>query len=141
MESIERGIHSIDEHTKQAIEKHKELLAKTIFDTAKESNVSLQSFENQCLKIFPDIDSIGTDNEELFNPHTVIEFREGKSYKVMETWNKENGILPDRKIMGKYYVDNLSSNSQLDEYTSKKTYYIPYRNTRVNSFNADIRQS
>ena len=73
MESIEKGIQNIDERTKNAIEKHKELLAKTIYDTANKTKVSLQSFENQC-KNFADIEKIGImSNKHLI--HTVIEFR------------------------------------------------------------------
>ena len=48
-----------------------------------------------------------------------IEFRDGKSHQVMESWNKVDGILPNRKVMGKYYVDKLKKN-ELDENTSKK---------------------
>lgn len=128
MESIEKGIQNIDAHTKNAIEKHKELLAKTIYDTAKKSKISLQSFEKQCLKIFPNIEKIGIDSNELFNPHTVIEFREGKSHQVIESWNKTDGLLPNRKVMGKYYVDKMKNQTQLDENTSDKMYYIPERN-------------
>ena len=138
MESIERGIHTIDEHTKNAIQKHKEILAKTIFDTAKKSNVSLQSFEKQCLKIFPNIDSVGTDDVNIFNPHTVIEFREGKSYQVIESWNKDDGLLPDRKTMGKYYVDKLKNDSELGKNISKKKYYIPEHNASYSSFYGNI---
>ena len=132
MESIEKGIHNIDLHTKNSIEKHKDLLAKTIYDTASKAKVSLQSFEKQCGNIFSDIDSIGVDEQQAFNPHTVIEFREGKSHQVLESWNKTYGLLPNRKVMGKYYVDELN---ELDENTSKKTYYVPEKNSKSDTLN------
>ena len=135
MESIEKGIHNIDLHTKNSIEKHKELLAKTIYDTASKAKVSLQSFEKQCGRVFSDIDSIGLDEQQAFNPHTVIEFREGKSHQVLESWNKTYGLLPNRKVMGKYYVDKL--NNELDENTSKKIYYIPERDHKSDHFNSN----
>ena len=135
MESIEKGIQNIDQHTKSAIEKHKELLAKTIYDTANKAKVSLQSFEKQCGKIFPEIDSIGVDEQQAFNPHTVIEFREGKSYQVMELWNKTDGLLPNRKVMGKYYVDKMKNKNQLDKNTSEKMYYIPENNYKQDHMN------
>lgn len=138
MESIEKGIQNIDEHTKNAIEKHKELLAKTIYDTANKTKVSLQSFENQCKRIFADIEKIGIDEQQAFNPHTVIEFREGKSYQVMESWNKIDGLLPNRKVMGKYYVDKIKKN-ELNENTSKKMYYIPESNHKQDFMNTNSR--
>ena len=134
MESIEKGIHNIDLHTKNSIEKHKELLSKTIYDTANKAKISLQSFENQCDKIFTDIDSIGVEDQQAFNPHTVIEFRDGKSYQVFESWNKTSGLLPNRKVMGKYYVDKIKKN-ELDENTSKKMYYLISSNRRYERFN------
>ena len=139
MESIEKGIHNIDQHTKNSIEKHKELLSKTIYDTANKAKVSLQSFENQCRKIFTDIDSIGVDEQQPFNPHTVIEFRDGKSHQVMESWNKTDGLLPNRKVMGKYYVDKIQKND-LDENTSKKMYYIPEKGIKSDTLNCQQEQ-
>ena len=40
----------------------------------------------------------------------------------MESWNKIDGLLPNRKVMGKYYVDKIKN--ELNENTSKKMYYI-----------------
>ena len=137
MESIEKGIHNIDLHTKNSIEKHKELLSKTIYDTANKAKISLQSFENQCDKIFTDIDSIGVEDQQAFNPHTVIEFRDGKSYQVFESWNKTSGLLPNRKVMGKYYVDKIKKN-ELDENTSKKMYYLIHSDRKYDRFNNNI---
>ena len=57
MDTIEQGLLRIDEHNASAIQKHKDLLAKTIFETAKKSKVSLKTFEKQCSDIFTDISS------------------------------------------------------------------------------------
>ena len=109
MESIEKGIHNIDLNTKKLIEK-------------------------QCCNIFSDIDSMGVDEQQAFNPHTVIEFREGKSHQVVESWNKTYGLLPNRKVMGNYYVDKIKKN-ELDENTSKKMYYVPEANLKSETLN------
>ena len=105
MDSIEKGIQSIDEQTKKAIQKHKDLLAKTLFETAKKSNNSSSSFDKKNYKVFEGLDKIGREEKKVFNPHTVVEFRDGKAYQVIDTWNIDDGILPNRKVMGTYYVD------------------------------------
>ena len=97
-------------------------------DTSTKNTICLQSFEKQCLKIFPNIEEIGIDEKQVFNPHTIIEFREGKSHQVIESWNKTDGLLPNRKVMGKYYVDKMKNKTQLDENTSEKMYYLPKTN-------------
>lgn len=108
MDSIEKGIQSVDEHTKQAIQKHKDILAKTIFETAQKSSRSTNSFDTNCRKIFTEANTIGKEDPAPFNPHTVVEFRDGKSYQVMDSWDKDMGLLPHRKVMGTYYVDRLN---------------------------------
>jgi len=110
MDSIEKGIRDIDQHTKTAIQKHKAILAKsffdpTIYETAEKSNKSSSGFDRSCKRIFADVDSIGEVDAAAFNPHTVVEFRDGKSHQVIEDWDKDYGILPNRKVTGTYYVD------------------------------------
>lgn len=105
MDSIEKGIQSIDEQTKNAIQKHKELLAKTIFETAQKSNSSSASFDKNCSKHFNGLDDFEKLDFSVFNPHIVVEFRDGKAHQVIDTWDKTEGILPNRKVMGTYYVD------------------------------------
>lgn len=105
MDCIEKGLQSIDTQTKSAIQKHKELLAKSIFETASKSNSSSASFDKKSYKVFEGLDQIGREESKAFNPHTVVEFRDGKAFQVIDTWDEVNGILPNRKVMGTYYVD------------------------------------
>ena len=105
MDCLEKGIHQIDEHTKNAIQKHKDILANTIFKTAQKSNNSATLFDKNMKKIFSDLDNMGQENNVPFNPLTVVEFRDGKAFQVIDHWDKEVGILPSRKIMGSYYLD------------------------------------
>lgn len=46
-----------------------------------------------------------TTQSPAFNPKFVIEIKDGKGNKVIDTWDNIIGILPDRKVMGKYYID------------------------------------
>ena len=119
MDTLEQGIQNIDKLTKESIKKYEDLLAKTLYDTAQKSNNSSQSFDRNCNKIFKDAKDFGTRNNELFNPHTVVEFREGEAYQFIETWDKYNGILPNRKIMGTYYVD-VGNDKTVSYYESDK---------------------
>lgn len=107
MDTIEKGIIDIDEHTKSAINKHNELFAKTLFESANKSIKSSNSLDSNYKKIFNELDTIGKLDNDLFNPDTVVEFRDGKSYQVIESWDEIDGILPNRKVMGIYYVDEV----------------------------------
>jgi hypothetical protein len=50
---------------------------------------------------------------EPFNPNTVVEFRDGKVFgdadnkcnKIIEEWDNDIGLLPNRQVMGNYYID------------------------------------
>ena len=105
MDTLEQGIQTIDAHTQQAIKKHKDILAQTIYNTANKSNKSAINFDKQYNKYFTESESLGVTDGLPFNPHTVVEMRNGKSNQVIDTWDKGEGILPDRKVMGEYYVD------------------------------------
>ena len=135
METIETGIQNIDAHTNEAIQKHKDLLAKTIFETAKKSKMALKTFEKQCADIFTDVNQIGTESTEAFNPHTIVELRDGKCHQVIDNWNKTDGILPDRKVMGKYFIDVVPKfDEKVNENESKKKYFVPNNNTIYDYF-------
>jgi len=107
METLEKGLQNIDQHTKDAIKKHNDILTKTLFDTAQKSNQSSEKLDLNSKKVFPEASSFGKVNEEPFNPNMVVEFREGKSYQVIKDWNKIKGILPNRKVMGTYFLDKI----------------------------------
>ena len=40
-----------------------------------------------------------------FNPTTVAEFREGKAHQVIEGWDRETGILPERIVHEQFHID------------------------------------
>lgn len=105
MEFVERGINNVQEHMKESIQKHNEIFAKTIYDTAKKSNQCSTSLDRGFHKTFTDSNSMGVDETEPFNPKAVFEFKDGKATDVIETWDETLGILPNRKVMGNYYID------------------------------------
>ena len=105
MEFVERGINNVQEHMKESIQKHNEIFAKTVYHTAKKSNQCSTSFDRGFHKTFTDSDSMGVDGIESFNPKAVFEFKDGKATDVIETWDETLGILPNRKVMGNYYID------------------------------------
>ena len=105
MDTIEQGLLRIDEHNASAIQKHKELFANSIYKSAQISNTCCYNLDLDFKKNFPEIETLGVSETEPFNPTTVVEIRDGKGYQVLDTWDKTDGFLPNRKIMGKYYVD------------------------------------
>ena len=105
MDTIEQGLKRIDEHNISAINKHKELLSKAISESANISNKCSQNLDNEFIKIFPEINELNNTEISIFNPVTVIEFRDNKAYQIIDTWNKDNGLLPERNVMGEYFVD------------------------------------
>jgi hypothetical protein len=105
MDTIELGLKRIDEHNTSAINKHKELLSKAITESASISNKCSKNLDNEFKKIFPELDKLNNIETNIFNPITVIEFRDNKAYQIIDTWDKDNGLLPERKVMGEYYVD------------------------------------
>ena len=105
MDTIEQGLKRIDEHNTLAINKHKELLSKAISESASISNKCSKNLDNEFCKIFPEIDILNKIETSIFNPLTVVEFRNNKAYQIINTWDKEIGLLPERKVMGEYYVD------------------------------------
>lgn len=117
MDTVEQGLRNIDKHHLKAIEKHKELYAKTVFDSATHSNISSKNLDLEFNKHFPEIDSIGIEEETPFNPTTVIQL--GEVYKEIETWNKDDGLLPNRKVMGEYYIDTCEYRNDTNKYYCK----------------------
>ena len=105
MDTIEQGLKRIDEHNLSAINKHKELLSKAISESANISNKCSQNLDNEFIKVFPEINDINSKDTNIFNPITVIEFRDNKAYQIIDTWDKDNGLLPERKVMGEYFLD------------------------------------
>jgi len=105
MEAIESGLVQLEKHNKDAIEKHNSILMKTIFDFANKSHTSATSFDSNFRNLFPEMHQVDSEPSSVFNPHTVCEFRNGIAYQVIESWDKDYGVLPNRKVMSKYYLD------------------------------------
>ena len=134
MESFEQCIHNIDEHTKQAIQQHTDMLAKTIFSTAQKSNKSANIFDNSFYNIFSDSKGMGLESTSAFNPHTVVEMRDEKAYQVIDSWDKVDGILPNRKVMSTYYVDvSINSNSLNDIFNVQQRINYNYMSMKSES--------
>ena len=123
MESIEQGLNSIDLHRQDAIKRHKELFANAVYEAANISNRCCNNLDKEFIRHFPEIAS--ENNNEPFNPNTVVEFRDGKTFgnndnktnKIIEEWDKDIGLLPNRQVMGNYYIDIGES------YTDNNTMY------------------
>ena len=136
MDTIEQGLKRIDEHNTLAINKHKELLSKAISESASISNKCSKNLDNEFCKIFPEIDILNKIETSIFNPTTVVEFRNNKAYQIIDTWDKEIGLLPERKVMGEYCVDIGIYVKQLF-CTLHKKHIESVRTTHVNIFNCN----
>jgi hypothetical protein len=76
----------------------------SIYKVGQESQIASKSFDNSLYEIFPDIESCVIGTPEIFNPDFVVEMKDGKGYSVIEKWDTTKGLLPDRKVIGCYYV-------------------------------------
>ena len=111
MESIEKGLNNIDLHRQDAIKRHKQLFANAVYEAANISNRCCNNLDKEFIRYFPEITS--ENNAEPFNPNTVVEFRDGnvfgdadnKCNKIIEEWDNDIGLLPNRQVMGNYYID------------------------------------
>ena len=113
MNTIESGVKQLDELKQTAIEKHHALFSKAIFDSASVSNACAKSFDSEIAKQFPELDlMVPENNGSAFNPKTVVEFRDGKAYQVIESWDTTDGILPDRIVQGQYHIDVGQDNTK-----------------------------
>tara|TARA_B110000208_G_scaffold120925_1_gene147692 strand:+ start:194 stop:1882 length:1689 start_codon:yes stop_codon:yes gene_type:complete len=111
METIEQGLNNIDLHRRDAIKRHKELFANAVYEAANISNRCCNNLDKEFIRYFPEVAS--ESNTEPFNPTTVVEFRDGKVFgdndnkcnKIIEEWDNDIGLLPNRQVTGNYYID------------------------------------
>ena len=111
METIEQGLNNIDLHRRDAIKRHKELFANAVYEAANISNRCCNNLDKEFIRYFPEVAS--ESNTEPFNPNTVVEFRDGKVFgdndhktnKIIEEWDNDIGLLPNRQVTGNYYID------------------------------------
>ena len=104
MDSIEQCFTKLDAHQVASIKKHLEILNKALFDSASVSNACAESLDAEFIKHFPELESMKCDGTP-FNPTTVVEFREGKAHQVIEGWDRETGILPERIVHDQFHID------------------------------------
>jgi hypothetical protein len=135
MEYVEKGINEVQEHMKESIQRHNEIFAKTIYNTAKKSKQCSTSLDRGFQKTFPDSNTLGVESPDPFNPKAVFEFKQGVATDVIETWDHSLGILPDRKVMGNYYID-LSNSLTIKDNPNKWLFIHP--NPANNSGSGDV---
>lgn len=112
MDTIEKTLVDIETQMEDAIHKQKLTVANTVHNVARDSVIAGYSLDMEFMNVFPELKDLCPDvkvieptNGNAFNPKFVIEVREGKGVGVVSTWDTENGLLPNRKVMGKYYID------------------------------------
>jgi hypothetical protein len=112
MDTIEKTLVDIETQMEDAICKQKLTVANTVHNVARDSVVAGYSLDMEFMNVFPELKDLCPDvkvdepiNGNAFNPKFVIEVREGKGVGVVSTWDTGNGLLPNRKVMGKYYID------------------------------------
>lgn len=107
MEEYEKIIRQVDTLNNESAQKHNQLFTDTIYKLARSSLNNSSSLDSQFSRYFPEIQNLGKTSSEPFNPKYVCEMRDGKGHQMIEEWNKDLGILPDRKVMGSFQLVNL----------------------------------
>jgi hypothetical protein len=134
MEHIESALFDLDQTTIEFNEKQVNNVAKVVYNTAESTVKSSGNFDSNFNKYFPEINDLG-ESKPGSNPHFVIEFKDGKPTKQFTGWNQDIGILPNRRVMSKYYIDvgdeyNLSDYSLFCKKHSKKTIFKSYNSSK-----------
>ena len=104
MDHLEKELENIEQFNKRAVNDYKKLLAKTFYKTAGDVSKSSKRLDKEFSHIFPETMDLGTSVDN-FNPYCVVEFKDNKAIKVINEWDKDFGLLPDRKVMGSYFID------------------------------------
>lgn len=104
MDYLEKELEGIEQFNKKAVRDYKSLLAKTFYKTAGDVNKSSKQLDKEFSRIFPETMNMGILVEN-FNPHCVVEFKDNKATKVIDEWDRDFGLLPNRKVMGSYFID------------------------------------
>lgn len=109
MDVLEQQLIDIDDRMADAIQKQKLSVAETIHRVAEDSISACMTLNDEFRYIFPELTDLEPVKQSVsaqpFNPAFVIEVKDGKGNKSIDTWDKTTGLLPDRKVMGKYYID------------------------------------
>ncbi len=112
MDTIEQTLVDIEAQMEDAITRQKLTVANTIHNVARDSVHAGYSLDMEFMNVFPELKDLCPDvkltdpaSTPAFNPRFVIEIRNGQGVGVIEQWDSTNGLLPNRKVMGKYYID------------------------------------
>jgi len=109
MNNLEQQLIDIDERMADAIRKQKLSVAETIHKVAEDSINACRTLDDEFREIFPELAELEPTPEsdiqqKPFNPEYVIEIKDGKGNKFIDTWDKTTGLLPNRRVMGKYSI-------------------------------------
>ena len=107
MDTVEQGLLKLQQQKDEDIKKYQLLFAQSVFKVTEKSSQCSQNQARQFKKVFPELEDMVEDMSQKFNPHFVVEFVEGKPTQILRdgTWDKEEGLLPNRQLMDKYWVD------------------------------------
>lgn len=104
MEHIENALFNLDKTTAEFNERQLGNVAKIIYESSEGSIESSNNFDGNFSKYFPEIEQLGETTPE-FNPEFVIELKDRTPLKEFTGWDKDYGILSNRRVMGTYYID------------------------------------
>uniref|UniRef100_A0A6C0ADH5 Uncharacterized protein n=1 Tax=viral metagenome TaxID=1070528 RepID=A0A6C0ADH5_9ZZZZ len=102
MESFEKTIEDLNSKTIKTIEEQKLYFAKSIHKLANETIIHNAKVDEIFSKQFCDM--FKEHKYKTLNPHIVVEMKDGKPLKVIDSWNHDEGILPNIKFVSEYYV-------------------------------------
>lgn len=102
MDLIEQSFNLLSKDVETSIERQ----TKNVFTTLYRVAESIPTITHEFITIFPELESV-TYLTEPFNPMIVIDCVDNKpdSVKYNGSWNNNIGILPNRRIVGEYWVD------------------------------------
>ena len=138
MNNLEQQLIDIDERMADAIRKQKLSVAETIHKVAEDSINACMTLNDEFRAIFPELAKFESDTESNssstpFNPKFVIETQNGNRPKFIDTWDKIVGILPNRKVICKYYV-NICRQTKLFQHSEKCIYCIEHDTYLSNNY-------
>jgi hypothetical protein len=108
MEKIEQSLNDIEAQMADTITKQHLTIARAITSVAENSLIAGKTLDNEFKTVFPELANLEPDylnKANPFNPNVVIEIKNGKGTGFTHTWDKTDGVLPTRKVMGHYYFD------------------------------------
>lgn len=108
METIEQTLNDIETQMADAITKQHLTVARAITSVAGNSLIASKTLDNEFKTVFPELAKLEPDylnKANPFNPGFVIEIKNGRGSGFTPTWDRIDGILPTRKVMGNYYLD------------------------------------